>query len=108
MSQRVSVREPRNSTAAVVAAVRAGERVTLTVNRDPVADIVPHVERRDPWVSSNVLREIVRDAPLDGGLLADLADVRGAFGAWADRDESGAAFVERVRSGSARRLRATG
>ncbi len=28
-----------------------------------------------------------------------------AFGAWADREEGGAAFVERVRSGSARRLR---
>jgi hypothetical protein len=30
-----------------------------------------------------------------------------AFGAWAHRDESGAAFVERVRSGTARRLRST-
>lgn len=79
MPQKVSVRELRNGTAAVVAAVRAGERVTLTVNRDPVADIVPHAERRDPWVSSQVLREIVRDAPADAGLLSDLADVRGAL-----------------------------
>jgi hypothetical protein len=31
-----------------------------------------------------------------------------AFGGWADRDEGGAEFVERVRSGSARRLRSTG
>ena len=31
-----------------------------------------------------------------------------AFGAWADRGESGAEFVERVRSGTARRLRPTG
>jgi hypothetical protein len=30
-----------------------------------------------------------------------------AFGAWADRGESGAEFVERVRSGSARRLRSS-
>ena len=29
-----------------------------------------------------------------------------AFGAWVDQRESGAAFVERVRSGTARRLRA--
>jgi prevent-host-death family protein len=79
MSQEVSVRELRNKTAAVVAAVRAGERLTLTVNRDPVADIVPHVERRDPWVSSGVLRDIVRDAPIDRDLLTDLADVRGAL-----------------------------
>jgi 23S rRNA U2552 (ribose-2'-O)-methylase RlmE/FtsJ len=28
-----------------------------------------------------------------------------AFGAWVHRDESGAEFVERVRSGTARRLR---
>jgi hypothetical protein len=32
----------------------------------------------------------------------------GAFGAWADRTEDGAAFVERVRSGTARRLGSTG
>jgi 23S rRNA U2552 (ribose-2'-O)-methylase RlmE/FtsJ len=31
-----------------------------------------------------------------------------AFGAWAQRDESGVEFVERVRSGTARRLRSTG
>jgi hypothetical protein len=31
-----------------------------------------------------------------------------AFGAWAHRGESGAEFVERVRTGTARRLRATG
>ena len=53
--------------------------MTLTVNRDPVADIVPHIERRSPWVPSTVLREISRDAPSDAGLLEDLADVRGAL-----------------------------
>ncbi len=31
-----------------------------------------------------------------------------AFGAWAHRGESGAEFVERVRTGTARRLRSTG
>jgi hypothetical protein len=31
-----------------------------------------------------------------------------AFGGWVDRSEDGAAFVERVRSGTARRLRTTG
>lgn len=79
MAVNVSVRELRNSTADVVAAVRAGERVTLTVNHDPVADIVPHIEQRDPWVPSTVLLDIVREAPADEGLLADLADVRGAL-----------------------------
>lgn len=79
MPKEVSVRDLRNSTAAVVAAVRAGETVTLTVNRQPMADIVPHVERRSPWVSSAQLRRIVRDAPADAGLLDDLAEVRGAL-----------------------------
>jgi antitoxin (DNA-binding transcriptional repressor) of toxin-antitoxin stability system len=63
----------------VVAAVRAGEELTLTVNREPVADIVPHVERRSPWVSSAELRRIVREAPVDAGLLDDLAEIRGAL-----------------------------
>jgi len=75
----VSVRDLRNRTAAVVDAVRAGEQVTLTVNRDPVADIVPHVEQRDPWVASSTLREIARESPADEGLLTDLADIRGAL-----------------------------
>jgi antitoxin (DNA-binding transcriptional repressor) of toxin-antitoxin stability system len=43
--------------------VEAGERLTLTVNRRPVADLVPHTERRDPWVAAAELRRIVRDAP---------------------------------------------
>jgi Ribbon-helix-helix protein, copG family len=36
-----------------------------------------------------------------------LSSLDSAFGAWRHRDEDGAAFVERVRSGSARRLRST-
>jgi prevent-host-death family protein len=79
MAREVSVRDLRNSTAAVVAAVREGERLTLTVNRDPVADIVPHVERRSPWVGSAVLREIRRETPSDSALLEDVAEVRGAL-----------------------------
>lgn len=79
MTHEVSVRDLRNSTAAVVAAVRAGEELTLTVNREPVADIVPHIERRSPWVASSELRRIVREAPADAGLLDDLAEIRGAL-----------------------------
>ncbi len=59
--------------------MRAGERLTLTVNHDPVADIVPHVEQRDPWAPATVLRDIVREVPADEGLMADLAEVRGAL-----------------------------
>ncbi|HET8954965.1 MAG TPA: hypothetical protein VFN18_04835 [Solirubrobacterales bacterium] len=44
----------------------------------PVADILPHVEQRNPWVDSSELRRIVSDAPADAALLDDLADVREA------------------------------
>jgi antitoxin (DNA-binding transcriptional repressor) of toxin-antitoxin stability system len=78
MGREVSIRELRNSTSSVVAKLEAGERLTLTVNRRPVADILPHVERRDPWVPSSELRRIASEAPADSDLLDDLADVRGA------------------------------
>jgi prevent-host-death family protein len=74
----VSVRELRNHTAQVIAAVRSGERLALTVNRTPVADIVPHAGVRSPWVPSTALERIVDEAGLDAGLLDDLSDVRGS------------------------------
>jgi prevent-host-death family protein len=74
----ISVRELRNHTAQVIAAVRSGERLALTVNRAPVADIVPHVGTRSPWIPSAALERIVEEAGLDAGLLTDLADVRGS------------------------------
>jgi antitoxin (DNA-binding transcriptional repressor) of toxin-antitoxin stability system len=78
MARDVSIRELRNSTATVVSELKSGERLTLTVNRRPVADIIPHVEERDPWVSAAELRRILCEAPADPGLLIDLADIRGA------------------------------
>jgi prevent-host-death family protein len=79
MARSVSVRELRNHTAEVVAAMQAGESLTLTVNRTPVADIVPHTHRRSPWIPSAVLRRVVAEAGADAGLLDDLADVRGGL-----------------------------
>lgn len=79
MGREVSVRDLRNHTAQVVAAVQAGERLSLTVNRTPVADIVPHAAARSPWVPSTTLRLIVEEAGADEGLLSDLSDVRGAL-----------------------------
>ena len=78
MARDVSIRELRNSTAAVVEELEAGERLTLTVNRRPVADILPHLEERNPWVPSAELRRVLREAPADPGLLDDLAEVRRA------------------------------
>lgn len=78
MARAVSIRELRNSTSSVISDLEAGEQLTLTVNRRPVADIFPHVEQRDPWVPSAELRRIVSEASADPALLDDLADVRGA------------------------------
>ena len=76
MPREVSVRGLRNHTGDVVAAVRAGQRVSLTVNRLPVADIVPHAAFPSPWVPSHSLRAILDEAGADPGLLADLGAVR--------------------------------
>ena len=78
MAKNVSIRELRNSTSSVIADLESGERLTLTVNRRPVADILPHAQEREPWLPSSELRRIVNEAPADPGLLDDLDDVRGA------------------------------
>jgi prevent-host-death family protein len=79
MPREISVRDLRNHTAQVVAAIRSGEQLSLTVNRTPVADIVPHAATRSPWVPSSTLRALVAAAGADAALLEDLAEVRNAF-----------------------------
>jgi prevent-host-death family protein len=54
----VSVRELRNHTARVIAAVEGGERVVLTVHGRPVADIVPRRERSERRLSDLLLVEL--------------------------------------------------
>ena len=72
----VSVRELRNRTAAVVAAVQAGEAVTLTSNGEPVADIVPH-RRRARWLPGGWLAEQLADRQADAQLTGDLEQLVG-------------------------------
>ncbi|MGL5927304.1 MAG: type II toxin-antitoxin system Phd/YefM family antitoxin [Dermatophilaceae bacterium] len=73
---RIGVRELRNDTARVVDAVRSGERVTLTVHGEPVADIVPHAVRRR-WLSGPELRRQLMDDAADPGLRDDLDELAG-------------------------------
>jgi prevent-host-death family protein len=54
----VSVRELRNHTARVIAAVESGERVVLTVHGRPVADIVPRHERSERRSSDLLLADL--------------------------------------------------
>jgi prevent-host-death family protein len=72
----VGVRDLRNRTGQVIDAVQAGERVTLTVHGEPVADIVPH-GRRARWLSGGRLREQLRDRAADPELTRDLDELAG-------------------------------
>jgi prevent-host-death family protein len=67
----IGVRDLRNRTASVIEAVRAGERVTLTVHGEPVADIVPH-GRRSRWLPGALLREQLEQRSADPQLADEL------------------------------------
>jgi prevent-host-death family protein len=69
MAEEVSVRELRNHTAAVLRRVEAGEHLTVTVDRRPVAELVP-LPAPMTWVP----RQRVIDGLIqaDSGLTADL------------------------------------
>ena len=60
----VSVRELRNHTARVIAAIESGERVVLTVHGRPVADVVPHDERSERRSSDVFLADLTAIADL--------------------------------------------
>lgn len=68
---KIGVRDLRNRTSQVVDAVRGGERVTLTVHGEPVADIVPH-GRRARWLSGTELRHQLHEGAADPALQRDL------------------------------------
>ena len=72
----VSVRELRNHTARVIAAVEAGERVVLTVHGRPVADIVPRAVRTERKSTEQVLAMLadIRSRARELGVESDPSD----------------------------------
>lgn len=72
----IGVRDLRNRTGQVIEAVKAGERVTLTVRGEPIADIVPH-GLRTRWLAGAPLREQLRTRAADPGLQRDLDELAG-------------------------------
>lgn len=72
----IGVRELRNHTSRVIDAVRAGERVTLTVRGERVADIVPH-GRRSRWLSGQLLRQELLERAADPALTVELDELTG-------------------------------
>lgn len=73
---KVGVRELRNQTAEVIAAVESGERVVLTVRGNAVADIVPH-GRRARWLSGEHLATELEGRAADPGLADELEQLTG-------------------------------
>jgi prevent-host-death family protein len=72
----IGVRDLRNQTGRVIDAVKAGERVTLTVHGEPVADIVPH-GRRARWLSGPDLRYQLLERSADPQLQGELEESMG-------------------------------
>jgi prevent-host-death family protein len=72
----IGVRDLRNHTAGVIDAVQAGERVTLTVNGEPVADIVPH-GRRARWLAGPALARELTTRSADRALRDQLDELAG-------------------------------
>jgi len=73
----VPSRELRNDTAGVLRRVEAGERVTITVNGRPVAEVVPVQRSRRSWISRTELVARLRRVQADPGLREDLARLAG-------------------------------
>jgi prevent-host-death family protein len=73
---KIGMRELRNQTSQVIDAVRAGERVVLTVHGEAVADIVPHGQRTR-WLPGDHLRRELTDRAADPALRDDLDSLAG-------------------------------
>ena len=71
----VSSRDLRNHTADVLRRVERGERLRISVNRRPVAELVPLDRPR--WTSGAAIERVLQEASADPGLLEDLAAIRG-------------------------------
>lgn len=72
----IGVRELRNRTSQVIDIVRSGERVTLTVHGEAVADIVPHMQR-GRWLDGDHLAQELVDRAADPKLRQDLDSLSG-------------------------------
>ncbi len=73
---RIGVRDLRNRTSDVIAAVESGDRVTLTVRGNAVADIVPH-GRRAHWLSGERLAAELAGRAADPQLTGELEALAG-------------------------------
>lgn len=77
----VSVRELRNHTAKVIAAIESGQPVVLTVHGRPVADIVPRQVRSERRSSEALLADLaaIRALAEELGVESNPADFRSGW-----------------------------
>ena len=77
MSEAVASRDLRNDTAGVLRRVQSGERVTITVNGRPVAELVPLRRTQRSWIGRDELVARLSTTQADPGLRNDLAHLAG-------------------------------
>jgi prevent-host-death family protein len=80
---RIASRELRNDTAGVIRRAASGESVEITVNGEPVAELVPIRARRSHWTAKAVLLERLGQTQADPALQNELRKLSG------DTDELG-------------------
>jgi len=73
VGETISVRELRNTVSDVLRRVERGERMTVTVDRRPVAELVP-LRRHRPIPVAEALAVLARHSA-DRGLLSDVRTV---------------------------------
>jgi prevent-host-death family protein len=73
----VASRDLRNDTAGVLRRVQGGEDVVITVNRRPVARLVPVLPVRRRWIPRTELVQRLAQAQADPQLRADLQQLAG-------------------------------
>lgn len=69
----VASRDLRNHTAEILRKVADGDRVTITVNGTPVAELAPVAAARRPSISKRELVSVLARHQADAGLSDDLA-----------------------------------
>jgi len=67
----IALRDLRNDTSSVLRRVEAGERFVVTVDRRPVAALVP-LDRRSSWVGGHEVWPLIAASQADAGLGAAL------------------------------------
>jgi prevent-host-death family protein len=70
----IPLRELRNNPSAVLRRVERGERLRVTVDRRPVAELVP-LARRERWAPVERAWPALLDARADAGLREELREV---------------------------------